>query len=487
MSDIYLEFIWFRILCLITDELLWRVIWLCLVISKWRLTKVTKSVKEKLCQKTTNLYRHVVPLLMIPEDSWMQVHFVNKRFSSTVCNIDKDDRMKHETERYATFRKFPNDSPMWATHLAKNGFFYSGYKDLVKCFSCGAEHGKWKENDNPASLHAQISPHCRFVQGCSPNVPIDVEINSQTNDGIPAVKVKNARYSTTISSATNGEKPVRRTQGSVSAQTVPDNKRVASGNGTVDTTKSFGNNKYTDNCFAQSKDPKTSKCKENHTDNKPNITKVNQKATCRKYGFEGAAGNMPPKSKEKYISLKGRLNTFSNWPRRKIIEPGLLASAGFYYTGKSDIVVCFACGVKLCNWEQGDDPYIQHARWNPNCPNILDKKGHAFIKKHQIARPKTCQENTMKRDFTSVIQEHRQCLVGNGDNGIRRGEDSPNAQNGTSEGSERVLCKLCSSAKRNILFIPCRHVVVCETCACIVPKCLACNAEISDTKKIFIH
>ncbi|XP_060561972.1 death-associated inhibitor of apoptosis 1-like [Ruditapes philippinarum] len=306
-----------------------------------------------------------------------------------------------------------------------------------------------------------------------------------TDNGIPAVKVKNGRYSSTGSSATNNEKTEHRTHRNMSAQTVTDKERGASNKSTMDAQTSYGRRTNKENCFAQSNDPKTSKRNVNHTDNKPNMTKVNQKVTCRKAGFESAAEDMLPKAKEKYITIEARLNSFAKWPKRKTIDPGQLASAGLYYTGYRDIVACFACNVQLRDWEQEDDPYIVHARWFPHCPNLLHKKGSVFIERNQIVRPKIAQVKTMNRGvYTSSTLEHRQSLVGHKNNGTGRGAIQ---QNGTNECSERVLCKLCKIAKRNMLFVPCGHVVVCETCASILPSCLVCNAEISYTIKTYIH
>jgi len=45
----------------------------------------------------------------------------------------------------------------------------------------------------------------------------------------------------------------------------------------------------------------------------------------------------------------------------------------------SDSVRCFHCGIGLRNWEQDDDPWVEHARWSKNCPYVKTKKGQAFI------------------------------------------------------------------------------------------------------------
>lgn len=64
---------------------------------------------------------------------------------------------------------------------------------------------------------------------------------------------------------------------------------------------------------------------------------------------------------------KARLHTFQTWPLT-FLSPAELAKAGFYYVGPGDRVACFACGVKLSNWEPKDDALSEHLRHFPSCP-----------------------------------------------------------------------------------------------------------------------
>lgn len=64
-----------------------------------------------------------------------------------------------------------------------------------------------------------------------------------------------------------------------------------------------------------------------------------------------------------------RLSTFKNWPNKNI-DPKDLASAGFFYLGKADIVECYRCGIKGHQWVENDNPMEDHIRWNKNCPFV---------------------------------------------------------------------------------------------------------------------
>ncbi|XP_061178329.1 baculoviral IAP repeat-containing protein 7-B-like [Saccostrea echinata] len=77
-----------------------------------------------------------------------------------------------------------------------------------------------------------------------------------------------------------------------------------------------------------------------------------------------------------YALLLKREATFKDgWPDSlKGLLPDL-PKAGFYYRGVSDKTICFHCGLHFTNWDPEDDPYVEHAYWNPNCPYINTIKG----------------------------------------------------------------------------------------------------------------
>lgn len=48
--------------------------------------------------------------------------------------------------------------------------------------------------------------------------------------------------------------------------------------------------------------------------------------------------------------------------------------------GTNDHVNCFHCGSGLRNWEPEDDPWLEHARWFPQCRFLLLMKGEQFVR-----------------------------------------------------------------------------------------------------------
>ncbi|XP_070599213.1 baculoviral IAP repeat-containing protein 1-like [Erythrolamprus reginae] len=87
--------------------------------------------------------------------------------------------------------------------------------------------------------------------------------------------------------------------------------------------------------------------------------------------------------KNNHQEMESRLESFSNWPFYcKEIQPVLLAEAGFFFTGIKDTVQCFSCSGCLGNWEEGDDPWKEHAKWFPECEFLQRKKSRDEIKQY---------------------------------------------------------------------------------------------------------
>jgi E3 ubiquitin-protein ligase XIAP len=47
--------------------------------------------------------------------------------------------------------------------------------------------------------------------------------------------------------------------------------------------------------------------------------------------------------------------------------------------GKGDNTVCFHCGGEFEDWEETDNPWLEHAVWFPKCMYVVLNKGQEFI------------------------------------------------------------------------------------------------------------
>ena len=72
-------------------------------------------------------------------------------------------------------------------------------------------------------------------------------------------------------------------------------------------------------------------------------------------------------SSPEYCFYEERLSTFVCWPLQISPNKFELAECGFYYTGQGDVVKCFSCGIKVCQWLVTDDARKEHLKYSPNC------------------------------------------------------------------------------------------------------------------------
>ena len=71
----------------------------------------------------------------------------------------------------------------------------------------------------------------------------------------------------------------------------------------------------------------------------------------------------------------GRLDTFTDkWPHpdKSYCSRQKMAQAGFFFSGRNDMVQCFCCGIKLEGWDPEEDkPWQKHQK---TCSFGLRKK-----------------------------------------------------------------------------------------------------------------
>ena len=51
--------------------------------------------------------------------------------------------------------------------------------------------------------------------------------------------------------------------------------------------------------------------------------------------------------------------------------------------------------------------------------------------------------------------------------------------------AQSLDCKVCFDRQIDVLFIPCRHLVCCATCAALSKTCPVCRGHVSETLKVF--
>ncbi|CAN8022994.1 unnamed protein product [Ixodes persulcatus] len=228
----------------------------------------------------------------------------------------------------------------------------------------------------------------------------------------------------------------------------------------------------------------------------------------------------------KYASEDARRATMANFPREKFQDVESLVAAGFFYDGYMDRVICFSCGGALFNWDEYDDPLIEHVRWYPDCAYVilcLGPQENAEISKRQqdvletkdkeeyevqeidevIAKniDSSCLEFYQKFNITqdtfrkavrmllkkgvpiaSIEKSHIEASlkeitrISKNDVKVSRKQTSSSVQN---------PCAVCLDDEKSVLFLPCQHLVACVNCASAVDTCPMCRTPIKSAIRAF--
>ncbi|XP_060575400.1 E3 ubiquitin-protein ligase XIAP-like [Ruditapes philippinarum] len=122
-----------------------------------------------------------IPLdFVVRQQCWLFPSSLERCFKEMDTGSSRSMLMRYEWKRYETFQTFPNDSPMMPTRLASNGFYYNGSEDSVTCFSCGLVYRGWKEGDSVSEVHARYSRNCLHVRGIDET---NVRIHTEDSEG----------------------------------------------------------------------------------------------------------------------------------------------------------------------------------------------------------------------------------------------------------------------------------------------------------------
>ncbi|XP_064247746.1 baculoviral IAP repeat-containing protein 7 isoform X5 [Passer domesticus] len=196
------------------------------------------------------------------------------------------------------------------------------------------------------------------------------------------------------------------------------------------------------------------------------------------------------------VTEEMRLSTFENWPQNSSIHPEQLARAGFFYTGRGDVVRCFYCDGGVRSWSFGDDPWREHAKWYPECEFLLHSRGREFINSvqatfsgtllaprhswHQTEQDSSPSQGAVQREAGTSRQEVRPVQQ----------KESDESQLSTEEKLRRLqeerMCKVCMDKDVSVVFVPCGHLVACEECALNLRLCPICRAVIRGSVRAFM-
>ncbi|XP_058519962.1 baculoviral IAP repeat-containing protein 3 [Ochotona princeps] len=311
-----------------------------------------------------------------------------------------------ELYRMSTYSTFPAGVPVSERSLARAGFYYTGVNDKVKCFRCGLMLDNWKQGDKPIEKHRKLYPSCSFVQSLISGNSLETNsrstfpssVTNSTHSFFPSLE-NSGYFSGSYSSFPSSPVNYRANQELSTCRGSPYHSAMSTEKARlltyqmwpltflspVDLAKAgfyyIGPGDRVA-CFAcggklSNWEPKDDAMAE-HLRHFPNCPFLeNQLQDASRYTVSNLSMQ----------THAARFKTFFNWPSSLLVHPEQLASAGFYYVGHSDDVKCFCCDGGLRCWEQGDDPWVEHAKWFPRCEYLIRIKGQEFISQVQASYP----------------------------------------------------------------------------------------------------
>ncbi|XP_061171199.1 uncharacterized protein LOC133180743 isoform X2 [Saccostrea echinata] len=275
----------------------------------------------------------------------------------SIQSLNENDGYQYEWIRLASFTNFSSET-VHATRLARSGWYSTGNGDQTTCFSCHRVHENWTRSDDPNgnTLH---DPDCSFMLRISNNRPIPRE--------------------STVHRDLSSESLV--TQNSTQEYTQRTNQQINSGN-------SGNTTILPSNLSSQISLPFENGLNGNSSERPSFIQRPVAEATSsertRETQLEALMRdpmgiNFDRPKYPSYAILAVRISSFTDWPAAMTQTPRDMALAGFFFAGYGDYTRCFFCGGGLRNWEAGDDPWVEHARWFSKCAFVRQNRGQQFI------------------------------------------------------------------------------------------------------------
>ncbi|XP_053389087.1 inhibitor of apoptosis protein-like [Mercenaria mercenaria] len=331
--------------------------------------------------------------------------------------------------RYISFVSYPHTAKAYPTRLCETGCYYTGFQDEVKCHVCTFTYRGWNEGDIPEEKHRRHSPECQFLIG-----------NDVITAGIGDIQIEDIFIDRLFEETNNDfitlhERPD-------SGMSKENKEKVESMNNRELNVQNAG--AKTMNTFL-------------HTGTRG----LCENGDTRGDNDTAGADAMP------FEEYSARLRSYKQWPKRQIADPQMLANAGFYYTGRGDIIRCYKCRFEIRNLNDGLDPWEEHARLYPYCDHLVENKGELYVQRFH--------QNPHGRDAEQTVPKER------------RGRAHFQKKRDELYGSDQcdTKCKKCLRRESDVVFLPCRHLVCCRLCADDCSVCIFCSSPIMGKRRIY--
>ncbi len=282
--------------------------------------------------------------------------------------VDGRDEYGTLAARLNSYRRWPTWAGQPIQTLAEEGFYYTGIRDEVKCFTCDVLIRLWSPEDNVRERHQHYSPQCPFLRILDGHT-------TESRSPEPVVSLSTSPSRQQAQSATSPSlmhMEIRRLETFHSfPQTCPVRPNDLARAGFYATGKGDGAQCFS--CGLSLRGWEVGDTAEGeHRRHNPYCTFLSGKDTRNVLlGLESMQLNQATQATttQRSPTLQyehSRLSTFAHWPST-VVSPGDLAEAGFYYLRERDAVRCFHCDVRIEQWLPGDVPIEEHIRRSRDC------------------------------------------------------------------------------------------------------------------------
>ena len=137
-------------------------------------------------------------------------------------------------------------------------------------------------------------------------------------------------------------------------------------------------------------------------------------------------------------------------------------------------------------WKIHDDPWTEHAAYDPMCTFVQAHMTKEFVESAVLRRSALLEDQTTlfvadvlkKRVDNNVVAETIRSLGGNVSSSSELYERAVSIT--------RKTCLVCMDKTADIVFRPCNHLATCEECSVKVASCPVCRAVTYTKLRIFI-
>lgn len=154
------------------------------------------------------------------------------------------------------------------------------------------------------------------------------------------------------------------------------------------------------------------------------------------------------------MALLERMASYSSYLFPSYLNGLSFAQAGFIYTGVGDMVMCPRCRIYLQNWDKHQNPFKVHMAKSQLCPYVMFKTD---------PRVKKALSNGYDEDNVLSVYKRVCHYPMTTPEFIEQVEAFKNSS--TPAAGEDFNCKVCLARPVGMVFLPCRHLCVCDRCA----------------------